>query len=266
MPKGRQKTFSDKQLSKMRWLWQNTSLMKIEISEKMGIGKCIVHKWTRGLKPAKGIIKHKTRTGLNHRKPKVFAEMMHLWKTTDMGKKTIAAHLGLGETTCMKHLKGVPYNEGIDKISGQFPKGHKSWNKGTIGLTGPNKTSFKKGNTPHTLKYKIGEPQIVNRPEKGGKEVWTRIEERRLIEGTNGRVTNSQKRVLYSRYLWEKHYGPIPKGMVIYRKDGNPLNNKLDNFILITRKRLLRLNQNKFLESESIIQAKVKKDEMGRKS
>lgn len=42
-------------------------------------------------------------------------------------------------------IKRYGYNTGFN---GRFQKGHKTWNKGTKGLTGPNKTSFKKGNEP----------------------------------------------------------------------------------------------------------------------
>lgn len=41
--------------------------------------------------------------------------------------------------------------------------------------------------------------------------------------------------------VWEKHYGPIPHGMQVHHKDGNKLNNNIDNLILVdtmTHKRL----------------------------
>lgn len=41
--------------------------------------------------------------------------------------------------------------------------------------------------------------------------------------------------------VWEKHYGKIPKGMQVHHKDGNKLNNNIDNLILVdamTHKRL----------------------------
>lgn len=41
--------------------------------------------------------------------------------------------------------------------------------------------------------------------------------------------------------VWEKHYGEIPKGMQVHHKDGNKLNNNIDNLILVdtmTHKRL----------------------------
>lgn len=37
------------------------------------------------------------------------------------------------------------------------------------------------------------------------------------------------------RYIWEQTYGPIPKGYVIHHVDGDPLNNALENLILMTR-------------------------------
>ena len=41
--------------------------------------------------------------------------------------------------------------------------------------------------------------------------------------------------------VWEKNYGPIPKGMQIHHKDGNKLNNDINNLVLVdamTHKRL----------------------------
>lgn len=46
-------------------------------------------------------------------------------------------------------IKRFGYNTGFN---GQFKKGHKTWNKGTKGLTGINKTSFKKGHKPWNKK------------------------------------------------------------------------------------------------------------------
>lgn len=35
--------------------------------------------------------------------------------------------------------------------------------------------------------------------------------------------------VLLHRHVWEKHFGPIPKGYHIHHKDGNKLNNDISN-------------------------------------
>ena len=36
------------------------------------------------------------------------------------------------------------------------------------------------------------------------------------------------------RIIWEMHYGPIPEGMHIDHRDGNPWNNRLENLRLAT--------------------------------
>lgn len=37
------------------------------------------------------------------------------------------------------------------------------------------------------------------------------------------------------RLVWEKHNGPIPEGYVIHHKDGNGLNNSIENLEMMTR-------------------------------
>lgn len=49
--------------------------------------------------------------------------------------------------------------------------------------------------------------------------------------------------MLYDRYLFEKHYGKIPKGYVIYHLDGNCSNNNINNLYAIGRGKLLFLMQ-----------------------
>jgi hypothetical protein len=48
---------------------------------------------------------------------------------------------------------------------------------------------------------------------------------------------------LKHRLLWEKHNGPIPPGMLIIFRDGNPHNFSLDNLEMITRKELCTRNR-----------------------
>lgn len=55
---------------------------------------------------------------------------------------------------------------------------------------------------------------------------------------------NRKPNNLYRRYLWEYyHQQDIPKGMVVYAKDGNSKNMTPDNLILITRGDLAKLNR-----------------------
>lgn len=42
--------------------------------------------------------------------------------------------------------------------------------------------------------------------------------------------------VLLRRYIWEQRNGPVPAGHVIATKDGNPLNDTIENLELVSRK------------------------------
>ena len=48
-----------------------------------------------------------------------------------------------------------------------------------------------------------------------------------------------------SVHTWETHNGPVPKGFNVFRKDGNPLNNTIENLELITDKELQWRNAQK---------------------
>ena len=45
------------------------------------------------------------------------------------------------------------------------------------------------------------------------------------------------------RYLYEKHYGPIPKGSAVVFGDGDSTNFDLDNLILVTKGQLAFMNR-----------------------
>lgn len=57
---------------------------------------------------------------------------------------------------------------------------------------------------------------------------------------------NRKPNNLYKRYVWEvNHQQDIPRGYVIYLKDGNSDNITIDNLELITRAELLKRNSNR---------------------
>lgn len=55
--------------------------------------------------------------------------------------------------------------------------------------------------------------------------------------------TDTNKRVRRPREIYIRHHGLIPKGHVIYHKDGNKYNDNISNLEAISRKELLRRNR-----------------------
>lgn len=121
--------------------------------------------------------------------------------------------------------------------SGQFKKGHETWNKGKKGFMGANVTSFKKGNIPARHRP-VGSERICT---KNG-YILVKIDEPDPY--TPAKTRWKAKHVV----VWEKENGEIPKGRLLFFIDGNPLNNNINNLIAITRAELLYLNQNGYKE------------------
>ncbi len=71
----------------------------------------------------------------------------------------------------------------------------------------------------HNTRGKInpnGHGHITN---KGHRRIWNTDEKRFVME---------------HRYIWEKHFGEIPKGMQIHHIDENKLNNNISNLKLVS--------------------------------
>ncbi len=114
--------------------------------------------------------------------------------------------------------------------TGYFEKGHTPANKGVKGLryAGCEKTWFKKGQAPinHRL---VGSERIT-------KDGYIEI-----------KVSEPNIWDLKHRVVWRKHNGEIPKGHVLIFKDQDKLNVSIDNLMLVSRKKLKVLNQNRLL-------------------
>jgi hypothetical protein len=88
------------------------------------------------------------------------------------------------------------------------------------------KTMFKKGSKPMNTQP-IG--TIHQRSDKSGK-MYLYIK----LADSNWQLLN--------RYTWEQYHGPIPKGLIVAYKDGNYLNNDIDNLMLLTKKENMARN------------------------
>jgi hypothetical protein len=122
---------------------------------------------------------------------------------------------------------------------GTFESGHKSWNKGTRGLTSANVTSFKKGSRPKNHKP-VGTIETRIRHNRNNPPiVWIKVAEPNKWE-------------MLKRYNWAKYFGPIPEGMLVTHKDGVTTNCSPDNLMLITRAQNAIRNHNSKKAAESM--------------
>lgn len=119
--------------------------------------------------------------------------------------------------------------------TGCFEKGHKSWNKGTKGLTGANSGSFKPGNKPASLRP-VGAERIDS------KDGYILIKVAQPDPYTGFQTRFRQKHVI----IWEQEHGPVPAGMIVAFVDGNKANCDINNLMLISRAELLLLNINNY--------------------
>lgn len=112
--------------------------------------------------------------------------------------------------------------------TGCFQKGQIPPNKGTKGLTGANKTSFKKGDAPHNTKP-LGSI--------------TKIQDSNGYWYAHIKIAEPNKWQMLHAYIWEQEHGKIPKGYCVIFKDRDTENMSLDNLMLVSRSELARLNQ-----------------------
>ena len=128
-----------------------------------------------------------------------------------------------------EQIKGMMYrNKLTTGTGGYFKKGSTPWNKGLKGYIGANKTSFKKGTIPPN-QVPIGTESIT----KGG---YIKV-----------KVGEPNKWKLKQRYIYEQHYGEIPKDCNVIFADKNIRNFDINNLILVSKAEMLILNKNKLI-------------------
>jgi len=147
-----------------------------------------------------------------------------------------------------QQIKTAVHNRGITcGLTGHFPKGHKPWNTGTKGLTGANKTSFKKGVIPPNRRP-VGSERVCS------KDGYILIKVKERDPNTGFPTRWKHKHV----HLWEKENGPVPDGHCLIFKDGNKLNcENLNNIVLVSRAELLRLNKHGYGDAPAEIRSSI---------
>lgn len=173
----------------------------------------------------------------------------HLCKALNRNYGSVAkkAHsLGLKKTAAYlkTQASGRLTAQSVRGFNTRFKTGGISWNKGkkqqdymsAQAIKKSSATRFKKGNTPHNIKY--------NGHERIDTEGYTLIR------------VSAKKYVLKHRLIWEQANGPIPKSMVLVFKDKNKQNICLENLELITRAELG--NRNRITQYPTELQATIK--------
>ncbi len=148
--------------------------------------------------------------------------------------KQICRKLNISECAVRRKMKKLNIkrnSEIIEKFrkKSQFKKGHIPANKGKKGTHFSPATEFKKGHMPANTLY---DGCIRMRHNYKRKLIYLVI-----------RIA-PMKWISLNRYIWEKHYGPIPKGYNIIYKDGNPLNVTIENLKMINNQENARRNSN----------------------
>lgn len=151
-----------------------------------------------------------------------------------MPYKRMARELGIGLTKVKNICKTLGLKRSPEEINyfrnlTCFKKGHIPPNKGIKGIRISPATEFKKGHLPHNTKHN---GCIVIRGKKSTGEKYKYI-----------RVAQSNWKLLH-RVLWEKHYGPIPDRSVIRFKNGDSLDVRLENLMLVEKLDNAKLNHN----------------------
>ena len=104
-------------------------------------------------------------------------------------------------------------------------------------ITNNMKSKVPKGTEPWNKGVAIGNTHIHNLKNVGDEYI-----------SSNGftmmKLDNPARWVQKHRYLYEQTFGEIPKDKVLIFLDGNKQNLNLDNLKCITRKQLIKMNQN----------------------
>ena len=139
-------------------------------------------------------------------------------KIQEMFNKKFVLNISLSQISSVLKRYGIK-----NGVSAKLKKGRIPWNKNTKGLTKANRMSFKKGHTPFN-QLPVGTKKI----KKDG-YIWVK-------------VADPKKWKQEHKLIWEEERGKVPSNCVIAFKDGNRLNTKIENLMLVKRSELAIMN------------------------
>ena len=117
-----------------------------------------------------------------------------------------------------------------------FPKGMTPWNKNKKGIHLSPKNEFKKGIIPKN-KCTVGTVKIKTHKREKQPRAWIKVADPNVWK-------------MRSVFVWESHFGPVPKGLLIHHRDRNPLNDDIVNLSAMTRAAHLIEHQPELLEAK----------------
>lgn len=135
---------------------------------------------------------------------------------------------GYFKRTDHEYLRGNQYRQG-HRPSNAFQPGHEPWNKGLSVHLSP-ESQFEDGNRPANA-VSVGTVRIRTRHSRNGQQ-------RRWVKVSEPNVWR-----LCAKVVWEKAHGTIPSGHVIHHKDGDTLNDRIENLECLTRKEHLAVHR-----------------------
>ena len=142
----------------------------------------------------------------------------------------VNAHFSLDLT--VNQIKNFKKNHKLNSgLNGRLKPGHIPINRVRKGVDGWRPSQFKKGHKPHNY-MPVGSERVSDG------YVYIKIADPKKWKG---------KHIL----IWEDHNGPVPKGHVVIFGDSNRRNFDINNLILVSRKQLVKLNQNNLIKDNA---------------
>jgi hypothetical protein len=118
------------------------------------------------------------------------------------------------------HMIGNKFAAGNGPNRTSFRPGQTPWNKGMRGRHFSRATEFKKGAVP---KHKVPIGTVRIRMHKNDKpRAWIKIAEPKTW-------------MMLAVFIWERENGPLPAGYVVHHKDRDTINDSPDNLEAISR-------------------------------